>query len=161
MKAITLFLLASIPFIGMAQTPDYKISSYLTEGTKAPNTHYIGEAWLNPLIQAAEELPYNITKATFRANSTLDWHKHSTPQVLIIVEGEGYYQERGKAAIMLKKGDVIQCDKNTEHWHTSSKDSAVTYLAIYGGAQPTVWTEKLTQEYYDSIAKELKLKANK
>ena len=96
MKTIALFLLACIPFIGIAQTSDYKISSFLTEGPKAPNTHYIGEAWLNSVLQADDEINYNITKATFRANSTLDWHKHATPQVLIIVDGEGYYQERGK-----------------------------------------------------------------
>jgi quercetin dioxygenase-like cupin family protein len=155
MKTIALFLLACIPFIGIAQTSDYKISSFLTEGPKAPNTHYIGEAWLNSVLQADDEINYNITKATFRANSTLDWHKHATPQVLIIVDGEGYYQERGKEAIILKKGDVIKCNKETEHWHTSTKEHSVTYLALYGGTQPTVWTEKLTQEYYDNIASKL------
>lgn len=154
MKTILLLLLACIPLIGMTQNTNYKITSFLTEGAKAPNTHYIGEAWLNSLLQADEELNYNITKATFKANSTLDWHKHATPQVLIILEGEGYYQERGKDAIIIKKGDVIKCSKDTEHWHTSTKAQSVTYLAIYGGSQ-TVWTEKLTQEYYDGIAKKL------
>ena len=108
MKTIAFLLLASIPFVGMSQSSDYKIASFLTEGTKAPNTHYIGEAWLNSVLQADDDINYNITKATFRANSTLDWHKHPTPQVLIIVEGEGYYQERGKEPIILKKGDVIK-----------------------------------------------------
>jgi len=156
MKTIAFLLLASMPFIGISQSSDYKIASFLTEGIKAPNTHYIGEAWLNSVLQADDEINYNITKATFRANSTLDWHKHPTPQVLIIVEGEGYYQERGKEPIILKKGDIIKCNKETEHWHTSTKENSVTYLAIYGGTQPTIWTEKLTQEYYDSIAKKLK-----
>ena len=155
MKTIAFLLLASIPFVGMSQSSDYKIASLLTEGTKAPNTHYIGEAWLNSVLQADDDINYNITKATFRANSTLDWHKHPNPQVLIIVEGEGYYQERGKEPIILKKGDVIKCNKETEHWHTSTKENSVIYLAIYGGTQPTIWTEKLTQEYYDSIAKKL------
>ncbi|MEA3427585.1 MAG: cupin domain-containing protein [Bacteroidota bacterium] len=155
MKAFTFLLLASIPFLGIAQTKTYPITTFLEEGTKAPNTHYIGEAWLNTLLQADGEINYNITKATFRANSTLDWHKHSSPQVLIILEGEAYYQERGKDAVVLKKGDVIKCNKEIEHWHTSTKENSVTYLAIYGGAQPTTWTEKLTQEYYDSIAQKL------
>lgn len=156
MKTITLLLLAGLPFMGIAQTPDYKTSSYLTEGAKAPNTHYIGEAWLNSLLQADSSFDYNITKATFRANSTLDWHKHGSVQVLIIVEGEAYYQERGKEAVILKKGDVIKCSKDTEHWHSSTKENSVTYLAIYGGTQPTVWTEKLTQEYYDGVAERLR-----
>lgn len=142
-----------------SQNSDYDVSSYLTEGTKAPNTHYIGEAWLNAIIHDDKELGYNITKATFKANSTLDWHKHSSAQVLIIVDGEAYYQERGKEPLILKEGDVIKCVKNTEHWHSSTKFSDVTYLALYSGEEPTTWTEVLTQEYYDGVAE--KLKTNK
>ena len=150
----TLFILA--PLYLFAQSSDYPVSSYLTEGTKAPNTHYIGEAWLNAIIHDDAELGYNITKATFRANSTLDWHKHSSVQVLIIVDGQAYYQERGKDPVVLKTGDVIKCPKDVEHWHTSTKESNVTYLALYGGEKPTQWTEVLTQEYYDSVAENLK-----
>jgi quercetin dioxygenase-like cupin family protein len=156
MKSIALLTLTILSFLGHAQNSEYVIKSYQEEGTKAPNTHYIGEAWLNALFHDDEDLDYNITKATFRANSTLDWHKHATPQVIIIVEGEGYYQERGRGPVILKLGDVIKCDKDIEHWHSSSKEHDVTYLAIYGGDQPTIWTEVLSQEYYDSIAKKLK-----
>ena len=91
---------------------------------------------------------------TLRTEQFLDWHKHSTVQVIIIVEGEGYYQERGKEPVILKTGDVIKCEKDIEHWHSSTANSKVSYLAIYG-SEPTVWTEKLTQEYYDSVAKKL------
>ena len=151
---LTLFILGSLS--GFSQVSEYTVSSYLTEGTKAPNTHYIGEAWLNAIIHDDSELGYNITKATFKANSTLDWHKHSSVQVLIIVDGEAYYQERGKEPVILKTGDVIKCEKDTEHWHSSTKVSDVTYLALYGGEQPTTWTEVVTQKYYDEVAKKLK-----
>jgi quercetin dioxygenase-like cupin family protein len=151
---LILFIFASLS--AFSQDSEYKVSSYLTEGTKAPNTHYIGEAWLNAIIHDDKELGYNITKATFKANSTLDWHKHSSAQVLIIVDGEAYYQEKGKEPLTLKEGDVIKCEKDIEHWHTSTKVSDVTYLALYGGGKPTTWTEVVTQEYYDGIAKKLK-----
>lgn len=158
MKKVVVVLILLLPLLGFTQTPNYTITSFLVQGNKAPNTHYLGEAWLNPLLQADNDVQYNISKATFRANSTLDWHKHSTAQVLIVLEGEGYYQERGKEPVIIKKGDVIKCNKDTEHWHTSSKKHSVTYLAIYGGTQPTTWTEKLTQEYYDSVSIKLKMR---
>ena len=151
---IVLFILASLA--GFSQESEYNISTYQSVGTKAPNTHYIGEAWLNAIIHDDADLGFNITKATFRANSTLDWHKHGSVQVLVIVDGEAYYQERGKEPVILKKGDVIKCEKDIEHWHSSTKDKDVTYLAFYGGEQPTVWTEVLTQEYYDKVAEKLK-----
>lgn len=153
---IVLFLLSSV--YGCSQNSEYNISSYQTDGTKAPNTHYIGEAWLNAIFHDDPDLGYNMTKATFKANSTLDWHTHSTAQVLIIVDGEAYYQERGKEPLILKEGDVVKCEKDTEHWHSSTKHSDVTYLALYGSGKPTSWTEVLTQEYYDNVAKMLEQK---
>ncbi|MEQ5807837.1 cupin domain-containing protein [Alteromonas sp. NFXS44] len=156
MKKLSFALFALAPLSVFAANSDYNVSSYYTSGMKAPNTHYIGEAWLNAVIHDDNDLGYNITKATFKANSTLDWHKHSSAQVLIIVDGQGYYQERGKDAVILKEGDIIKCPEDTEHWHSSTKDSDVTYLALYGAENPTTWTEVLTQEYYDSVADKLK-----
>lgn|SRR5690606_23316750 len=156
MKKSVLALLALAPIFMFSQESDYTVTSYLVAGNKAPNTHYIGEAWLNSVLRAENPTDYNITKATFKANSTLDWHKHSSPQVLIYVAGEGYYQERGKDPVVLKAGDVIKCEKDIEHWHSATKESDVTYLALYGGDQPTTWTQVLTQEYYDSVAEKLK-----
>ena len=156
MKKYLIALSLIAPLFVFAQEESYAVSSFLTDGFKAPNTHYIGEAWLNALLTADDDISYNITKATFKANSTLDWHTHSSAQVLIYVAGEGYYQERGKDPVILKAGDVIKCNKDIEHWHSSTKESDVTYLALYGGEHPTTWTEVLSQEYYDRVAEKLK-----
>lgn len=156
MKNLIVILPFILPIFMIAQQNEYAISSYKDEGMKAPNMHYIGEAWLNGLLKVDEDLNFHITKATFKANSTLDWHKHGSAQVLIYVAGEGYYQEKGKAPVVLKAGDVIKCEKDVEHWHSSTKENDVTYLAIYGGEQPTTWTEVLPKEYYDTVAEKLK-----
>ncbi len=150
MKYILFALFLFVSINNFAQNTDYNLNSYLDEGFKAPNTNYMGEAWLNALIRADEMLPYNLTKATFKANSTLNWHKHTDQQVLIIVSGQGYYQEKGKQPIVIKEGDILKCTANTEHWHSSSKDQDVTYLAIYKGE--TEWTNVLTREAYDEVA---------
>lgn len=155
MKNLIKTFVLLIPFFINAQNSEYHISSYLSEGIKSPNTHNTGEAWLNFLIEADDDFDKNITQATFNPNATLDWHKHATSQIIIVVDGEGYYQERGKEPIIIKKGDVINCMKDIEHWHTSTANSSVSYIAIYG-KEPTIWTEKLTQEYYDSVAQKLK-----
>lgn len=155
MKKPALLLIVIFPLFVNAQNSEYDVSSYLNDGIKAPNTHHLGDAWLNFLVKAGDDFNYNITQATFSANSTLDWHKHTTAQVILIIEGKAYYQERNKEPVILKKGDVIKCEKDTEHWHTSSADSKVSYIAIYG-KEPTIWTEKLTREYYDSVAQKLK-----
>lgn len=72
MKNSILALLSLASLSGSSQDFEYEVSSYLTEGIKVPNTHCIGETWLNAIIHDDSELGYNITKETFKANSTLD-----------------------------------------------------------------------------------------
>ena len=49
--------------------------------------------------------------------------------------------------LLLKKGNIVRCAKDVEHWYTARKENFVTYLALYDGSQTTVWTDKVTQEY--------------
>ena len=71
MKKNPLLLLFLIQCFAYIQSAPYTITSFLQEGPLAPNTHYIGEAWLSNVLQGDGELNYNITKATFRKNSAL------------------------------------------------------------------------------------------
>lgn len=54
----------------------------------------------------------------------------------------------------MKVGDIITCAEDTEHWHSSSVDHDVTYLAIYGN-EPTEWTEVISRDYYNAVAQRL------
>jgi len=56
MKNTICFLLILASISVFSQNSEYAVSSYLTEGAKAPNTHYIGEAWLNAIIHDDKEL---------------------------------------------------------------------------------------------------------
>lgn len=52
MKNLIVAFLFILPIGVVAQQEEYIVSSYLDEGFKAPNTHYIGEAWLNGVLEA-------------------------------------------------------------------------------------------------------------
>ena len=73
MKKLIANLFVLLPLFIYAQNSDYAVTSYMDEGFKAPNTHHIGDAWLNFLLKAEGDFDYNITQATFSPNSTLDW----------------------------------------------------------------------------------------
>jgi quercetin dioxygenase-like cupin family protein len=66
---------------------------------------------------------------TYEAGAKLDWHSHPGGQVLLITEGAGYYQERGKPARVVRKGDVIKCAPGVEHWR-ATPNSGFAYLAV-------------------------------
>jgi quercetin dioxygenase-like cupin family protein len=72
-------------------------------------------------------------------------------QILLILEGTGYYQERGKPIQIVHKGDVIKCLPGVEHWHGASPTSGFTYLATTPTQKgKTVWLEPVSDNDYNS-----------
>jgi 4-carboxymuconolactone decarboxylase len=124
--------------------------SVFPKGEKAANVHHDGEVWLNHLSAADTVFDYNVVLATFKAGAKLDWHLHPDGQQLLITEGEGYYQEKDKSIQIVRKGDVVKCNPNLEHWHAAAPNSNFAYIAITG-KKPTKWLDKVTDEIYNSI----------
>lgn len=122
-------------------------------GEKAANVHHTGDVWLSELAQADDTFNYNISYAIFAAGAKLHWHSHPGGQILLITEGVGYYQERGKPVQLAKKGDLIKCPAGAEHWHASTPDSSFAYIATTMNHPKgrTLWLEPVTDSYYLSI----------
>ena len=124
--------------------------SIFPKGKKAPNVHHTGNVWLNHLSVGDSIFDYNIVIAKFDAEAKLDWHRHPKGQHLLIIEGEGLYQERGNPIQVVKKGEIIKCQPDVEHWHAATPKSGVSYLAITGN-QRTVWVERIPEEVFQNI----------
>jgi|SRR6218665_141039 len=124
-------------------------TSFTKDGVTLPviNT---GNNTLIELIRADSTFGFNIAVASFPAGKKLDWHHHPGGQILVITEGTGYYQEKGKPRQTVHKGEIIKCLPGIEHWHGASQDSAVTYMATSPAQKgPTVWLQKVTDEEYN------------
>jgi 4-carboxymuconolactone decarboxylase len=119
-------------------------------GQKIDNDNFVGNAWLNQLIQGDSTNTIQIGNVTFEPGARTNWHLHPGGQILLITDGIGYYQEKGSSKRIIKKGDVIKCPPNVPHWHGASKDDGLIQIAItntHKGA--TVWLEKVTEEEYN------------
>ena len=129
-------------------------------GMGEPNTAYaqyfVGNSYLKPLTNPAETKVF-IANVTFEPGCRNNWHiHHSTSgggQILICVEGEGWYQEEGKKAQSLKLGDVITIPANVKHWHGAKKDSWFSHLAVEVPGKDTSneWLEKVEDEEYNNL----------
>ena len=58
------------------------------------------------------------------------WHTHAGIQILIVIDGCGYYQEKGKSIQVLCRGDVVFVLPNVEHWHVADLKSEFTDVSI-------------------------------
>ena len=126
-------------------------------GETFPPARSTPAAWLLELHKADELLNANIAVAEFLPNTKLAWHHHPGGQILLITDGVGYYQEKGKPKLIVRTGDVVKCAPGVEHWHGASTEGRMTYLAISPAQKGgTVWAQQVTDAEYSGSATDVR-----
>lgn len=128
-------------------------------GMGEPNVSYakyfIGQSYLKPLTDPKETV--FIANVTFEPGCRNNWHIHHADkgggQLLICVDGEGWYQEEGKPAQSLKPGDVVTIPPEVKHWHGAKKDCWFSHLAVEVPGENTSneWCEPVTDQEYQQL----------
>ena len=122
------------------------------KGEKVVSENFTGTVWLNYLAETDTVHNVNIGSVTFEPGARTNWHFHTGGQILLVTEGKGQYQEKGKPIEIINKGDVVKCPPNIEHWHGATSKDTMTHIAIgtntnIGGA---VWLKAVTEEEYNN-----------
>ena len=145
---ISLFFLACI---NKAEINNSNKELIFLRGEKITNDNFTGTAYLQTLITPDSLNHTAVGNVTFEPGARTKWHMHPVGQILLITDGVGYYQEKGQAKKILRKGDVIKCLPNIPHWHGASADSAFIQIAITNNEKgATVWMDALTDKVYNS-----------
>lgn len=124
------------------------------QGNKAPNVVFTGEVYVNMLVTDENKMfntqVYNVE---FKPGARTFWHAHPGGQILLVTEGVGYYQEEGKEARKLTKGDVVEIPIGVKHWHGATQDSHFTHIGMSTkmDAGPAEWLGEVTEEEYRRI----------
>lgn len=128
-------------------------------GLGEPNTAYaqyfVGNSYLKPLTNPKETV--FIANVTFEPGCRNNWHIHHAKegggQLLVCVDGKGWYQEEGKAAQSLRPGDVVTIPAGVKHWHGAKKDSWFSHLAVEcpGVDTSNEWLEKVEDKEYNQL----------
>jgi quercetin dioxygenase-like cupin family protein len=145
---ITIALTAGIAIRIAAQT-----APIFPKGEIATVNNHTGTVWLTELNKPDSTIDIAVANATFAPSAKLDWHIHPAGQILMITEGTGYYQEKGKPIQVVHKGDVIKCVPGIAHWHGASPKSSFSYLAVSTNSakNKTVWLQRVTDAEYNSV----------
>jgi quercetin dioxygenase-like cupin family protein len=121
------------------------------KGAKITNDNFFGDAWLYQMVLPDSINQTAVGNVTFAPGARTKWHLHPNGQILLATEGVGYYQEKGSAKRMLRKGDVVKCPPNVPHWHGASHDQQFIQVAITNALNgPVVWLQPVTDEEYNS-----------
>lgn len=135
---------------GLAQnTADQSI---FPKGTKTA-ANFTGTVWVQQLVPKDSIFDLVAGNVTFEPGARSYWHTHNAGQILLVIDGTGYTQEKGKPIRVFHKGDIITCPPNVEHWHGASAESSMTHISINPNADKGVvtWLRPVTDEQYNGL----------
>ena len=121
-------------------------------GDKASADYFTGTAWVK-ILTPQPALNTTVGNVVFEPGCRNNWHSHKGGQILVCLDGEGYFQEKGKPTQLLRKGDVVQILPGVVHWHGATPQSWFTHLALGPNANlgAADWLEPVTDEEYNSF----------
>ena len=140
---------------GNTQSVEHKTSEMnnqiFEKGEKIANDNFTGTAWLNNLVTADSINQNAVGSVTFEPGARTKWHSHPAGQIILALDGVGYYQEEGKEKVVIRKGEVVKCPVDVPHWHGASADTAFVQVAITSREKgETVWLKPVTDAEYHS-----------
>ncbi|MBG8555068.1 cupin domain-containing protein [Hymenobacter guriensis] len=154
--ALTLGILATLVSLTGCEQPRPSSTSasesglIFSKGQPAPAANFTGQAWVQRLVDKDDKYACGAGSVQFAPGARSNWHQHPAGQILLVVEGTGHYQEKGKPLRVLRKGDVIKAPAGVEHWHGAAPTSSMTHVAINPDltAVPVVWGPPVTDTEY-------------
>jgi quercetin dioxygenase-like cupin family protein len=127
------------------------LNSVFAKGERITNNNFKGIVYLTNLMDADSINPTSVGNVTFDPGARTKWHMHPGGQILLVIDGVGYYQEKGQAKKILKRGDVIKCPANVPHWHGASADTPFVQVAVTNRhLGETIWLHDVTEEEYNN-----------
>jgi quercetin dioxygenase-like cupin family protein len=113
--------------------------------------NFTGTVWVQPLVPKDSTFNLVAGSVTFSSGARSYWHTHNAGQILLVTEGIGYTQEKGKPVRIIQKGEVITCPPNVEHWHGAAPGSSMTHISLNPNADKGVvtWLRPVTDAEYN------------
>lgn len=115
-------------------------------GPADPNT-FSGVAHVKRLAEDAAAIPVGVYRVVFADGARTNWHRHSGPQWLFVVEGRIRAQVWGEAPQDLDTGDAVVFAPDEKHWHGAVPGGSGTHLAVNVNVK-TEWMESVSDTQY-------------
>lgn len=102
---------------------------HTAKGTGSPggNEHFIGEVWVDPIVDPEDGL--DIILVRFAPGARTYLHSHAAPQVLHCVEGRGILATEADR-YSVGPGDIVFVPAGELHWHGAAPESPFVHLSI-------------------------------
>ncbi|MGC4081258.1 MAG: cupin domain-containing protein [Vicinamibacterales bacterium] len=114
----------------------------------ADTASFVGPAQTTLLASSDEATPVHVYRVEFNAGARTNWHRHSGPQWLFVVEGRIRVQVDGQPPQDVDSGDAVVFAPGEKHWHGAVPGQRGVHVAVNVNAQ-TTWLEPVLDEVYE------------
>lgn len=115
-----------------------------------PTPNMTGKVSVKMMATGDSALNVSVASVSFEAGARSYWHSHEAGQILIVTQGTGYYQEKGKPSRLIRTGETIKCPANVAHWHGASSTTGMTHTSITSRTGKVNWMEPVTEQEYNN-----------
>ena len=119
--------------------------------SKGPAERFFGDVWVEYFINDSTS-DFLASRVLFEPKARSNWHKHAGKQIIFVIGGEGYFKEKGKPLILLKKGDLVEILPGVIHSHGSLNSQFIQGVMMNGvsNKESTLWLNPvLEKELYE------------
>ena len=111
-----------------------------------PNT-FTGTVRTRRLGSDTGGVPVHVYRVEFESGGRTNWHTHSGPQWLLVLEGCVRAQKWGEPAQEVVAGGAIVIQPGEKHWHGAAPGTRAVHIAVNVNAQ-TEWLEPVSEAQY-------------
>lgn len=108
---------------------------------------FVGLAQTKLLASSDDGASVHVYRVEFDNGGRTNWHTHSGPQWLFIIDGRVRVQKWGEAAQEVETGDAVVIAPGEKHWHGAAPGARGTHLAVNVRVK-TEWLEPVSDEQY-------------
>jgi quercetin dioxygenase-like cupin family protein len=113
----------------------------------ADSNSFVGAAMAGRLAQSPDGVPVTVYRVEFDLGARTNWHAHSGPQWLLVLEGRVRIQKWGERPEEAGPGDAIVIAPREKHWHGAAPGARGVHIAVNVNAT-TEWMEQVSDEDY-------------
>jgi quercetin dioxygenase-like cupin family protein len=110
---------------------------------------FVGPARTVLLASSDERTPVHVYRVEFDEGARTNWHTHSGPQWLLVVEGRIRVQRWGEPVQDVETGDAVVFAPDEKHWHGAVPGAPGVHLAVNVDLK-TTWLEPVSDAEYRS-----------
>src|SRR6266852_6053389 len=108
---------------------------------------FVGPAQSKLLASSEEGTSVHVYRVEFDEGGRTNWHTHSGPQWLFIVDGRVRIQKWGEPAQEVNIGDAVVIHPGEKHWHGAAPGARAAHIAVNVNAT-TDWLEPVSESDY-------------